>query len=116
MRSLFVPPHYRKKILLKLQRLHQGNKSVDEYFKDLDITLTKANMHDESDESKIARFVSELRREIQDVVELYGYSFLEKILHLAIKVESQLSKKNLLKMLTMMDSTKNLGKKKPNKK
>jgi len=73
----FIPPHYRKKLLSKLQRLHQGNKSVNEYFKDLEITLTKVNVHDESGESKIARFVTELRREIQDVVELYEYSSLE---------------------------------------
>ena len=34
MRERFVPPHYRKELLLKLQRLQQGNRSVDEYFKD----------------------------------------------------------------------------------
>jgi len=39
-------------------------------------TLTKENMH-ESDESKIDRFVSGLRREIQDVVELYEYTTLK---------------------------------------
>jgi len=48
-------------------------------------------MH-ESEKSKIARFVSGLR-EIQHVVELYEYSSLEKLVHLAIKVEFQLSKK-----------------------
>ena len=61
-----------------------------------------------SDESKIAMFMSGLRREIQDVVKLYEYSSLEKLVHIAIKVESQLSKKNSFKMLTMMDSTKHL--------
>jgi len=45
----------------------------------------------------MARFVSGLRREIQDVVELYEYSSLEKLVHLAIKVESQLSKKTFSK-------------------
>jgi len=60
MRPQFVPPHYRKKLLLKLQRLHQGSRSVNEYFKDLEVTLTKINMH-ESEESKIARFVSGLQ-------------------------------------------------------
>jgi len=35
-------------------------------------------MH-ESEESKIARFVNGLRREIQDVVELYEYYSLEKL-------------------------------------
>jgi len=42
----------------------------------------------------MAIFVSGLRRDIQDVVELYEYSSLEKLVHLAIKVESQISKKN----------------------
>jgi len=44
----FLPPRYRKELLLKLQRLHQGNRSADEYVKDLKITLTKSQMHDES--------------------------------------------------------------------
>jgi len=43
-------------------------------------------MH-ESEESKIARFVGGLRRDIQDVVELYEYTSLEKLVDLAIKVE-----------------------------
>jgi len=46
-------------------------------------------MH-ENQESEIARFVTVLRREIQNVVELYEYTFLEKLVHLVIKVESQL--------------------------
>jgi len=40
-RARFIPPHYRKELLLKIQRLHQGSRSVDEYFKDLELTLTK---------------------------------------------------------------------------
>jgi len=47
----------------------------------------------ESEEEKVARFVSGLRRDIQDLVELYEYSSLDKVLHLAIKVETQLEKK-----------------------
>jgi len=61
MRTQFVPPSYMKELLLKLQRLHQGPRTVDEYFKDLETTLTKINMHD-SQESKITTFVSGLRR------------------------------------------------------
>ena len=49
------------------------------------------------EESKIARFVSGLRREIQDIVELYEYSSLEKLVHLAIQVESQVLKKTTFK-------------------
>jgi len=96
MRVRFVPPHYRKEQLLKLQRLHQGSRSVNEYFKDIEVTLTKIDLH-ESEESKIGRFVSGLRREIQDVVELYEYTSSEKLVHLAIKVESEVLKKNSFK-------------------
>jgi len=84
MNARFVPPHYRKELLLKLQQNLYRSRSVDKYFKDLEVTLTKINMH-ESEESKIARFASGLRQEIQDVVELFEYK--EKMVHLAIKVE-----------------------------
>jgi len=53
-------------------------------------------MH-ESEESNITRLVSRLRQEIQDVVELYEYTSLEKLVHLAIKVESQVLKRNSFK-------------------
>jgi len=69
MHERFVPPPYMKELLLNLQRLHQGRRTVEEYFKDLETTLTKINMH-ESEESKITWFVSGLRREIKDIVEL----------------------------------------------
>ena len=95
MRVRFVPPH-RKELLLKLQQLHKGPRPVDEYFKDLETTLTKINMHN-SEESTITRFVSGLRREIQDIVELYEYSSLEKVISLAIKVESQLLQQTYFK-------------------
>ena len=72
MHARFVPPHYRKELLLKFQRLQQGTKSVYDYFKELETTLTKIDMH-ESEESKMAIFVSGLRRQIQDVVELCEY-------------------------------------------
>jgi len=88
MRTRFVPPH-RKELLLKLQWLHQGPRPVDEYFKYLETTLTKINMHD-SEESKITRFVSGLKREIQYIVEIYEYSSLDKVVSLTIKVESLL--------------------------
>ena len=73
LRARFVPPHFRKDLMLKLQRFHQGTLSVDDYFKQLDTFLIRINM-DESEEAKIARFVSGLRRDIQDVVELQEYS------------------------------------------
>jgi len=55
---------------LKFQRLPQGHRTVDEYFKDFETTLTKMNMH-ANEESKIKWFVSGLRREIKDFVKLH---------------------------------------------
>ena len=72
MRARFVPP-LRKNNLLKFQRLHQGHRMVDEYFKDFETSLTKINMYD-NEELKIKRFVKGLRREIKDFVELSEYS------------------------------------------
>ena len=96
MRSRFVPPPYRKEDLLKFQRLHQGHRMVDAYFKDVETTLTRMNIHD-NEESKIKRFVSCLRKEIKDLVELYEYYSLKKVVHLAIKVESHLLKETTFK-------------------
>jgi len=53
-------------------------------------------MH-ENEESKIAIFMSGLRREIQNIVELYEYISLKKLVHLDIKVESQLLTKTSFK-------------------
>ncbi|XP_068477133.1 uncharacterized protein [Phaseolus vulgaris] len=52
---------------------------------------------DESEEAKIARFVSGLRRDIQDVVELQEYSSLQNVVHLASKIENQIARKNAFK-------------------
>jgi len=90
----------------KAQKFYDMLASAHQYFKDLEVTLTKINMH-ESEESKIARFVSGLRRKIQNVVELYEYTSLENMVHLAIKVESQ--RKHLSNILKMMDFTTHLG-------
>ena len=78
---------------MKLQRLRQGSMCVDEYYKLMESMLLKVGLQLESEEEKVARFVSGLRRDILDSVELYEYSSLDKVLHLAIKVETQLQKK-----------------------
>ena len=88
----FAPPHFRKDLMLRLQRFQQGTLSVDAYFKELDTLLLKVNLK-ESEEAMIARFVSGLRKDIQDVVELQKYSSLGSLVHLTMKVEAQIAKK-----------------------
>ena len=70
----------------KLQKLIQGNKSVDEYYKEMEISLISAQI-EESSEATMARFLHGLNRKIQDIVELHHYAFLEDLIHQAIKVE-----------------------------
>ena len=41
MRLRFVPPHFRKDLMLKLQWFQQGTLSVDTYFKELETLLLK---------------------------------------------------------------------------
>jgi len=93
MRARFVPSYYRRETLLKLQMLQQGSMCVDEYYKLMESMLLKVGLQFQSEEEKVARFVSELRRDIQYLVELYEYSSLDKVLHLTTKVATQLQKK-----------------------
>ena len=66
---------------------------MDEYYKELEMLVLKIEL-EESEEAMIARFVSGLRKDIQDIVELQEYSSLCSLVHLAMKVEAQLAKKN----------------------
>jgi len=93
MRARFFPPSYRKELLLKLQRLQQGSMCVDEYYKLKESMLLKVGLQFESEEEKVARFVSGLRRDIQDLVELYEYSSLDKVSHLATKFKLNCKRK-----------------------
>ena len=96
MRRRFVPPHFRKDLMLKLQQFQQGTLSVDAYYREFETLLPKVDLK-ESEEAMIARFVSAQRKDIQDIVELQEYSSLDSLVHLAMKVEAQLAKKNSFK-------------------
>ncbi|WP_214280993.1 retrotransposon gag domain-containing protein, partial [Escherichia coli] len=55
MYARFVPEHYRQDLFNKLQQLKQGTKSVEEYYKDMEITMKRAAMN-KIKEQTIARF------------------------------------------------------------
>ena len=46
----FVPPSYRKELLLKLQRLHQGSMCVSEYFKELESQMFRVGIKETNKE------------------------------------------------------------------
>ncbi|XP_022682409.1 uncharacterized protein LOC111257333 [Setaria italica] len=89
MRARFVPKHYRRDLFDKLQNLKQGSLSVDEYYKEMEKAMIRANVY-EDEEQSIARFMSGLHRNIQRIVELQQYRNLIELVHQASKAERQL--------------------------
>jgi hypothetical protein len=92
MRRRFVPSHYYRELYQKLQSLTQGYKSVDDYYKEMDIAMIRANV-EEDREATMARFLNWLNRDIVNVVELQHYIELEDMVHMAMKVERQFKRK-----------------------
>jgi hypothetical protein len=92
MRRLFVPSHYYRELYQKLQSLTQGYKSVDDYYKAMEITMIWANV-EEDREATMERFLNGLNRDIANVVELQHYMELEDMVHMVMKVERQLKRK-----------------------
>ena len=86
MRKRFVPNHYYRDLYLKLQGLNQGYKSVDEYHKEMGMTMIRANVIDDR-EVAMTRFFNGLNRDIANVIELQHYVELDDMIHIATKVE-----------------------------
>ena len=72
MRKRFVPSHYYREFYHKLQSLRQGNQSADEYFKEMEVAMIRANV-EEDREASMARFLAGLNWDIANVVELQHY-------------------------------------------
>jgi len=85
-----VPNHYYRDLHLKLQRLNQGYKIVDEYHKEMEIAMIRANVVEH--EATMARFLNGLNRDIANVLELQHYVELEDMVHMVTKVGRQLRK------------------------
>ncbi|KAL4324628.1 hypothetical protein GQ457_11G026150 [Hibiscus cannabinus] len=56
MRKRFIPTHYHRELLRKLQNLTQGSMSVEDYFKEMELAMIRANIK-EDQETTIARYV-----------------------------------------------------------
>ncbi|XP_061353685.1 uncharacterized protein LOC133298423 [Gastrolobium bilobum] len=97
MRRRFIPSHYHRDLFQKLQSLTQGSKSVEDYFKEMETSMIRANV-DEDREATMARFLLGLNRDIANVVELQHYVELDDMVHMAIKVERQLKRKGTMRM------------------
>jgi len=96
MRKRFVPSYYYRDLYQKLQRLMQGSKCVEDYYKEMEMTMVRAYVNEDR-EATMARFLNRLNKEIAHVVELQHYVELEDMVHIAIKVERQLKQKGISK-------------------
>lgn len=92
MRKRFIPSHYYRDLQRKLQGLVQGSMCVEDYYKEMEIAMIRANI-EEDPEATMARFIGGLNREIADIVDLQHYVEMEELLHKAIKIEKQLKSK-----------------------
>jgi hypothetical protein len=71
MGARFVPRHHHCDLFDKLQ-LKQRSLSVDEYYKQMEKALIRANVYEDQEQS-IARFMFGLHRNIQRIVEFQPY-------------------------------------------
>src|SRR3954470_5138610 len=88
MRSRFVPSHYTRELFNKLQTLSQGTKTVEEYFKQMELNMIHANI-EERDEQTMARFLNGLNHPIKRITEFQRYNNMVELVHIASKAERQ---------------------------
>lgn len=77
-----------------MQGFVQGSKSIEDYNKEMEIAMIRANMEKDL-EATMARFIGKLSKEIADVVDLQHYVEMEELLHEAIKVEKQIKSRGV---------------------
>lgn len=88
MRRRFIPQHYQRDLHNRLQCLSQGSRTIDNYYKEMEVLLIRARIQ-ESDEARMARFLRGLNEDIVDDVELYPYNTLQELVHQAMRVEKR---------------------------
>jgi hypothetical protein len=86
MRQRFAPPSYQRDLRKKLQRLDQGDMSVQDYYAKLQKGMIRAGVHEET-EDKICCFYGGLRTEIQDIVDYKEYNIVNRLFQLVMLAE-----------------------------
>lgn len=66
-RRMFVPSYYSRELYQKLQMLNRGFKIIDDYFKEMKVTIIRSNM-EEDREATMAQIPSGLNQEIANIV------------------------------------------------
>ena len=82
--SSLCPPTTIRELHQRLHRLYQGSKFVEEYHKEMEILIIKANI-EEDPKVTMAQFLGGLSQEIADVVELHHYVEMDDLVNMAMK-------------------------------
>jgi hypothetical protein len=93
MRARFVPPSYRRDLQKKLQRLDQGDMSVQEYYQELQKGMLRCGVV-EDPEDQMVRFYGGLRWEIQDIIDYKEYHSIQRLFHLSMLAEKEFQVRN----------------------
>jgi hypothetical protein len=72
-----------------LQNLKQGTKSVDDYYKEMELLLIRSGIREDA-ESKMARFLHGLNAEISGFVEMFPYNNLQDLVDQAMRTERKI--------------------------
>ena len=77
-----MPAYYTRQLHSRLRRLVQGTKSVDEYYKEMQVLMIRTAVR-ESAEATMVRFFEGLEEKIHDHVDLMQYNDIHELLHQA---------------------------------
>ena len=80
MHARFVPTHYMTDLFNKLQQLKQGTRTVEEFYKEMELTMMRANIQ-ESEKQTIARYFNGHNHPIKRIVEFQPYSTIVELVH-----------------------------------
>jgi hypothetical protein len=89
MRQRFIPPSYQRDLRKKLQRLDQGDMSLQDYYVELQKGMIHVGVHEET-EDKIYYFYGALRTKIQDIIDYKEYNTINHLFQLAMLAEKEL--------------------------
>lgn len=84
MRARFVPQHHTRDLRQRLENLREGSMSAEETYNAMQVAMVKANVIEDK-ETTMARYLRILNSSLANEVDLYPYSSMTELLHLAIK-------------------------------
>ena len=92
MKKKFVSNYYHWDLHQRLQALTQGNKSVKDYNREMEMLMIRADIHEDV-ETIMTCFLNGLKPEISKIVELQQYLEMSEIVDKSIKVEQRLKRR-----------------------